>query len=305
MNSETVGYVNDGSGKVPALRVYLNTDNLVDLPAWSLWGREEPAGMEDRLLADGFEGVQLGNPSPWAHPTARMPYCGLDRINQPEEAATVFARHRDRGDQCLTLHVGWGLEEDAEVDHLVEAILAASERTKLPAFVETHRATLTQDMWRTVQLTRRFPEIRFNIDLSHYYCGQEMVYGDFEQKLEFLQPVLERTGFMHGRVAAPGFMQAPIEDGASRPRMATGVDYLAHFREMWIRAMGGFLAHAGPGDLLIFAPELLRAEIYYARVLSGPEGRLEEESDRYAEALLYRDLARELFAEAAARGRAG
>jgi galactonate dehydratase len=34
--------------------------------------------------------------------------------------------HADRGDQCLTVHVGWGIEDDKEVFRLVEAILAAS-----------------------------------------------------------------------------------------------------------------------------------------------------------------------------------
>ena len=51
------------------------------------------------------------------------------------------------------------MESDREVDNLVESILSASEKYKLPAFIETHRATITQDMWRTVELTKRFPEI--------------------------------------------------------------------------------------------------------------------------------------------------
>jgi hypothetical protein len=150
-------------------------------------------------------------------------------------------------------------------------------------------------MWRTVQLVKRFPDILFNGDFSHLYCGQEMVYGDFEAKLDFLQPVFDRIGFMHGRIAAPGFMQAPIGSVDGCPRMALGANYLEHFKEMWRRAMSGFKQHAGPGDVLIFAPELLRADIYYARVIEAADGSLHEESDRYAEALLYRDLARECF----------
>lgn len=62
-----------------------------------------------------------------------------------------------------------------EVAALVDAILAASSRHNLPIFLETHRATITQDIWRTVQITKRFPEVWFNGDFSHYHCGQEMV----------------------------------------------------------------------------------------------------------------------------------
>jgi hypothetical protein len=67
---------------------------------------------------------------------------------------------------------------------------------------------------------------------------------------------------------------------------------------MWTRAMRGFLRHAGRGDVLIFAPELLAGTYYYARLFPDASGRLVEESDRYAQAVLYRSLARECFAAA-------
>ncbi|MCC5848969.1 MAG: hypothetical protein JJU29_12860 [Verrucomicrobia bacterium] len=289
-------YLNDGSQNPPALRVYLNLDNLYDLPPESIWpgleGEEELA----KLKEDGFEGVQVTDLEPRL---GGLPWCGLDRINTPSEAEGVFAKHADLGDACVTLHLAWGLEDDREADRLVESVLAASERFKLPAFVETHRATLTQDLWRTVQLVKRHPQLRLNADYSHYYCGQEMVYGGLEMKLDFMAPIFNRTGFLHGRIAAPGYMQAPVEAVDRRPALAVGApDYLADFKEMWTRAMRGFLHNAGPGDVLVFAPELLTSKFYYARVFPDAEGRLREESDRYAQALLYKEIARECFAAA-------
>jgi hypothetical protein len=150
-------------------------------------------------------------------------------------------------------------------------------------------------MWRTIQCIKRFPGVRFNADFSHYYCGQEMVYGDFQAKLDFLEPLFQRIGFIHGRIAAPGFMQAPIQSLDTRPEHALGADYLEHFKEMWTRAMSGFRSNAGPGDVLIFSPELLRPEIYYARVFPDEHGRLREECDRYEQALFYAELARACF----------
>jgi hypothetical protein len=294
-----VHYLNDGTADAPKLRVYLNTDNLTDLPEDSIWPGLEGEAAVAKLREDGFEGLQLGESKAYrpSHLGA-FPYCGLDRINQPEEADVVFRNHKQRGDSCLTLHVGWGMESDAEAHRLIEAILDASAAHELPAFIETHRATITQDMWRTVEWTKVFPEIRFNGDFSHFYCGQEMVYGDFEAKLDFMQPIFDRTGFMHGRIAAPGYMQAPIESPDQTPAMALGVNYLAHFKEMWRRAFAGFKQNAGPGDLLIFAPELLRPDIYYARVFPGAKGKLTEETDRYAQAKLYQQIARTLYASA-------
>jgi hypothetical protein len=295
-------HLNDGSSDAPKLRVYINLDNLADLRADSIFpsGLDAPA-RERRLAADGFEGVQLTHEGPPA-PGSFLPFCGLDRISTPAEADAVAAKHAHRGDQCLTVHAGWGIEDDDAVCRLVEAILTASARHRLPIFIETHRATITQDMWRTVQITKKFPEVRFNGDFSHYYCGQEMVYGGLEMKLAFMEPIFARIGFIHGRIASPGNMQVPIgPDLQARPVQAHGgVDYLADFRLIWTRAMSGFLRSAEPGDVLIFAPELLAGTYYYARLFPTSSGELIEETDRYAQALLYRDFARSCFESAKA-----
>jgi hypothetical protein len=292
-------YLNDGSGDAPKLRVFLNLYNLAGLIRNSIWKGSKNEELLEKLGSDGFEGVQLtedGSP-----PSGPLPYCGLGRINQPREALPLAEKHAARGDLCLTVHAGWGIEDDEDVFRLVEAILAASEKTRLPIFIETHRATITQDMWRTVQITKRFPEVLFNGDFSHYYCGQEMVYGGLEMKVDFMKPIFDRVGFMHGRIASPGHMQVPIDEGSSRPAAAVGVaDYFADFRTLWKRAMRGFLDHAGRGDVLIFAPELLDGTHYYARMFPAAGGGMVEESDRYAQALLYAKVARELFQEASA-----
>jgi hypothetical protein len=295
-------YLNDGSTDAPKLRIYLNLDNLADLRPDSVWPGLEGSERMARLRADGFDGVQVTSGEP---PSASvMPFCGLDRINTPAEALPIATKHAERGDQCLTVHAGWGIEDDDEVFRLVESILNASEKTKLPIFIETHRATITQDMWRTVQITKKFPEVLFNGDFSHFYCGQEMVYGGLEMKMEFMSPIFDRVGFMHGRIASPGHMQMPVDDAVTRPVAASGVtDYFADFRTMWTRAMRGFLSQAQAGDVLIFAPELLSGTYYYARMFPDVRGKLVEETDRYQQALLYQKIARECLTEAR-RGRA-
>lgn len=292
-------FLNDGSGELPKLRVYLNLDNLVDLRPDSVWPDLEGLPIYQRLLEDGFEGVQFTT-SDSQLSSATLPHCGLNRINRPTEADAIAARHAYRGDLCITVHAGWGLEDNDEVSHLVESILTASEKHRLPIFIETHRATITQDLWRTVQITKEFPEVRFNGDFSHYYCGQELVYGDWAAKLAFMAPIFARVGFLHGRIASPGCMQVSIDtDLAARPRQAYGViNYLDDFKELWTSAMLGFLGSADPGDVLIFAPELLSGANYYARKFPVSLGQLSEESDRYAQALLLKELAHACFAEA-------
>ena len=293
-------YLNDRSADAPKLRVYLNLDNLAELRPDTVWPGLEGNERMARLRADGFDGVQVtSGESPSA---SVMPYCGLDRINTPQESLSIATKHAERGDQCLTVHAGWGIEDDDDVYRLVESILNASEKTRLPIFIETHRATITQDMWRTVQITKRFPEVLFNGDFSHFYCGQEMVYGGLEMKMAFMSPIFDRVGFMHGRIASPGHMQMPVDDAMTRPVAASGVtDYFADFRTLWTRAMRGFLNHAQAGEVLIFAPELLSGTYYYARMFPDARGKLVEETDRYQQALLYQRIARECFAEASRR----
>ena len=92
-----------------------------------------------------------------------------------------------------------------------------------------------------------------------------------------------------------------IMQGEATPAQAYGeVNFLDHFKEIWTRAFHGFLKTAEKGDYFIFCPELLDSTHYYARKFPS-NGELVEESDRYAESILYGKIARECFKEAQAR----
>lgn len=248
-------------------------------------------GAVEAIKAAGYDGIQFIDPlDRGALEEARasgLGACGSGRVNAPAEAGPIAAAAAEAGLECLTLHVGWGMESDDEGARLIEAVLEASARWRIPLYVETHRATLFQDLQRTVQFVRRFPELRFNGDFSHWYTGSEVVYGGFEKKLAYIQPVVERVRFVHGRIGNPGCMQVAIvkDDPAV---------YVGHFREMWTRCFAAYLRVAAPQQAFItFAVELLAPEIFYARTFQG-----KEESDRWAQSLLLVEMARECFAEA-------
>jgi hypothetical protein len=287
----SIPYLNDGSGDEPKLKFYLNEDNLTDLREDTRWPGAKGRAMLESLQADGFHGIQFTHTSPPAE--SPIEFCTLDRINTAGEADEIVGRHADSGHRCLTVHAGWGIEEDDAVFSLVEAILTASEKHRLPVYIETHRATITQDMWRTVQIIQKFPEIRFNGDFSHYYTGQEMVYGGIDMKMEFMEPIFDRVAFIHARIGSPGQIQVAIGTANGRPATAVGdLNFLDHYKTMWTRAMRGFRQQAGPGDTLVFCPELLSRQHYYARCFPDTNGQPVEESDRYAEACLYLEIAR-------------
>ncbi len=181
--------------------------------------------------------------------------------------------------------MGWGIEGEDSAARLVEAVLEAARRHRIPLYAETHRATLFQDMWRSMEIVKRFPELRFNGDFSHWYTGCEMVYGDFEEKVRFIGPVLERVRFMHGRIGNPGSMQVDIGDGdeAAHP-------YVSHFKRLWRSAMAG-AKRAGEQEVFLFVPELLSPRIYYGRKLKLEGGVMREECDRWEQGLVLKRIA--------------
>ena len=271
----------------PRLRVYMNLQAFGDM-----------AQAADGLKAiheAGYDGVQLG----WQIDHAQLDQarqlglgvCGSGRVNTPAEAAPMAKEAREAGLECVTLHVGWGTENDDEAAALIAAILEASAQFSIPLYPETHRATIFQDPWRTVQFLERFPELEFNGDFSHWYTGTEMVYGGFENKMEFFRPVLGRIGFLHGRISNPGCMQVDVGDGS-----AEGRPYVAHFRALWTESFLGYLRRKPLSDRVCFTPELLGPEFYYARLFGG-----REETDRWEQSLVLVRIARECFAEARRR----
>jgi hypothetical protein len=248
----------------------------------------EKAGGWEALTQAGYNGVQFASPGT-QNELAQCRALGLGiagsgRINLPEQSAVLAEQLAGDGYECATLHVGWGMESDAEADRLIESILEASDRWRIPLYVETHRATVCQDMWRTVQLVQRFPSLRFNGDFSHWYTGQEMVYGGFEKKLAFIKPVLDRVGFLHGRIANPGCIQVPVQEGAT---------YVDHFQQLWTASFEGFLQTAQSGDFICFTPELLAPDIFYAREFQGAE-----ESNRWEQSLKLKQIAERCFSQA-------
>jgi hypothetical protein len=85
-------FINDGSMTPPRLRIYLNLDNLADLLRYSLWAGHDDLECYQRLIGDGFEGVQLTTDAP-AAADAPLPHCGPDRINTHGEANSIAAKH--------------------------------------------------------------------------------------------------------------------------------------------------------------------------------------------------------------------
>ena len=248
-----------------------------------------PGGSEawyEAVAAAGFHGVVGGDPTRCrAHHL--VPSAG-GRINRPEEVDGFAAACADVGHAFATIHVGWGWEDDAEMDRLADAVIAASDRRGCPMLVETHRATMTQDMYRTVALVGRHQDLRFTADLSHWYTGQEMHYGGrpMGPLLDRIAPVLARVRAVHGRIGTGGCIQVPVD--AQRDVHEV---WFGHWREIWTRLFATIKANAPANTVISFAPELLPPMRGYARDILGADGIRHEESERWQQTLVLRDVA--------------
>ena len=296
----TTDRTNDGTHASPYLRKDINLGTILNLPHGSAGYRAQLHEQLALLKADGHIGAQSWNQSEEII-AAGLRATGMARITAAHQSDGVARDHKARGLDATTIHLGTSFESDAEIDALVASVLEAAARHSYPLYIETHRATLTQDIRRTVDMVERFPTVRFNVDLSHYYTGHELTYGgEFDQRMERLTPIFERARFMHGRISNAGCIQAPVGDDGM---------YIAHFRSMWQRCFQGFLRGALQGDYLSFNAEVLPMRVgtredtqwlHYAQQRPAQEGDpLEgEPTDRFLEARSIWEIASEAFSAA-------
>jgi hypothetical protein len=173
----------------------------------------------------------------------------------------------------------------ADMVPVIERWLRLAEEEAMPIQFETHRNCITNDLFTTVQLLDAIPQMRLAADLSHYVVDREMPCPPPQQLQELMTKVLERSDSFQGRVAARGQIQIPLG-------FAQSAKWEALFRRWWRQGFASWHArHAADDSPLVFLCELGPPD--YA--ITDAQGR--ELSDRWTEAALLMQWAREIWAE--------
>lgn len=172
-----------------------------------------------------------------------------------------------------------------------------SRSAGIPAYIETHRGTITQDLLRTVEYAERLPELELTIDFSHYVVAGEMRTVSDEAE-ELLQTLLPRTKSIHARVSNGEQVQIDIPILASLGEEAAAEgefehSMLKHFHRWWLGGMRSFRQAAKEDKVLPFVCEL--GPPPYAITVRGTDGVENEVSDRWTQALLFARIARSLW----------
>ena len=288
-------HVNDGSSDPPKLWVAMNVWGLEKIPAGSPeWSLEEKIA---RLAkAGGFDAIDRYTA---ADPKSMAAVEELDRltkkhgfkvgmattIDRMEQLDVAIALAKKAGTPYVDVMTGpYTMPEDEAVP-LIRAICDRFKTEGIALALQTHRGLVTQDLMRTVAYTRAIPDLRFDLDLSHYFVAGEIGEDLTAEGRSAFEPILERAVMMDGRVSNGEQVQIDIGPAGDNP-------HAWRFAALWKNVMVSWLKRAKPGDILPFRIEL--GPPSYA--ILDLEGR--EISDRWAQTLVLRPIAEKLFNEA-------
>lgn len=167
---------------------------------------------------------------------------------------------------------------------VIDRWMGEAEEAGLTMLFETHRDSLLNDLYYTLQIIDLVPEIRLCADLSHFVVDREMRDPISEKDQAYIDRILEHSDCYQGRIASREQVQIQI----TFPQHQAWVDI---FRRWWKQGMRAWRARNAANATLIFLCEL------------GPppyaitDGNRRELSDRWEEALIIREWVREIWNE--------
>lgn len=159
-----------------------------------------------------------------------------------------------------------------------------AEAAKVPILFETHRDSLLNDLYYTLQVMDLVPEMRLCADLSHFVVDREMRDPITATDQAYIDRILERSDCFQGRVASREQVQVQIDF----PQQQQWVNI---FRDWWKQGIRAWRQRNEDDATLIFLCEL------------GPppyaitDSQQHELSDRWEEALKIRTWVEEIWTE--------
>jgi hypothetical protein len=267
----------------------------------ALWGMERLAGVDlendlpgalERVFGAGFDGVGFSlTREERAEIVARQvrehgkSFEVIGFVRVPEDLARLVDFAQALEAHHLTIQIMTRVARVAEAVRLLTQLEAISARAAIPVYYETHRGRLTNDLLFTLRVLDELPTLRLTGDLSHYVLAHEMSQPVPEADLERMARILDHCWAFHGRIAS----SHQIQVSPSAPQHAA---WVRQFRSWWRYGFQSWCARADADAQLTFMTEF--GPPHYA--ITAADGQ--ELSDRWNDALMLKDIAREAWAEA-------
>ncbi|MEM7282231.1 MAG: sugar phosphate isomerase/epimerase, partial [Pseudomonadota bacterium] len=124
-----------------------------------------------------------------------------------------------------------------------------AESMGLPLLFETHRDSLLNDLFFTLQLLDEVPDLRLCADLSHFVVDRELRIPLNQRDQGFMDRVLCSSDCFQGRVANREQVQVQID-------FPQHLEWVETFKAWWRTGIQGWRERSGPDDTLYFLCEL-------------------------------------------------
>ncbi len=171
---------------------------------------------------------------------------------------------------------------------IIREWIKISDEMGMPIMFETHRDCITNDMFFTLELLDRIPEMRLCADLSHYVLNRELSTPLTPEWEALFDRLLARSDSFQGRIANREQIQVPINFEQHQ-------EWVALFKHWWARGFDDWRTRAADNDELVFLCEL------------GPppyaitDANRAELSNRWEEALTIKNWVEELWSDSTPR----
>ena len=210
----------------------------------------------------------------------------MDDLAAAIDVASCYGCHH------LTLQADVRPRTLAQAIKLIEGWQRLAEQVDFPILLETHRYRLTSDLLFTLDILAEMPDLKLLADLSHYVVGRELPEPAAAEDDEQIHTILRHSWGFHGRVANGEQVQVPLSFAQHRP-------WLERFLGWWRYGIEDWLARPNTPASLSFTCEL--GPPPYA--ITGADGA--DITDRWAEALMLKELMRKVWKECQVRSYRG
>ena len=167
---------------------------------------------------------------------------------------------------------------------VIERWLDDATRAGLPLLIETHRDSILNDLYFTLQVMDEVPRMRLCADLSHFVVDREFRTPLSCTDQKYIQRILERSDCFQGRVASREQIQVQI--GFPQHQ-----EWVQIFKGWWRDGMKMWRQRNSEDATLVFLCELGPP----AYAITDANGH--ELSDRWEEALIIRSWVEDIWAD--------
>jgi len=164
----------------------------------------------------------------------------------------------------------------AEATPVIKTWLSMADAYDFPFLLETHRNGTLNDLFFTLEVLDKVPELRLCADLSHFVVDRELQIPLNETDENYFSTILERSDSFQGRISNNQQIQIAIDFPQHR-------DWVAQYRQWWQQGMSGWHARQPHDATLNFLVELGPP----AYAITGADQL--ELSDRWQEGLQIRE----------------